>query len=111
MRERLECLGGLLECLERERRALGDQVGDLAGAGHEPVPGHDLAHQAPRHGLLGAKPFAGKQHVHVDVIGDAPEQHLYRPAIGQEAPLHLGQKELGIVRRDDQVAAQPPPTA
>ena len=86
---------------------LGEQRGQLAGAGHQFVGGEDLIDQAPLMGLGHLHPAAGQQEIHGDVIGDAPRQPQRR-GIGQGAGLDLRQSEAGMLDRQDHIGGKRP---
>ena len=96
---------GLLDRGEDQRRAIGQQPRNLAGAWQQAVGGQDLVDQAPALGLGGLHPAAGEQQVHGDMVGDAPRQ-LDRGGVRQRAGVDLGQAEADMLGRQDQVAGQ-----
>ena len=57
-------------------------------------------------GVDGRNRLAGEQHLEGDVVGDPLRQTDDAALPGDEAPLHLGQPEFRVLRRDDQVAGQ-----
>ena len=49
---------------------------------------------------------SGEEEVHGDIVGNAPRQALDRTRAGEEPALHLGQPELRMVRREQDVGGQ-----
>jgi hypothetical protein len=70
------------------------------------VVGHHARDQAVAVGLVGVQHARGQAHVHRLGLADGTRQALRAAGAGQHGQLDLGQRELGAVRGDDDVAGQ-----
>ncbi len=95
-----------LDRLHRERRPLGDGIGEFTRLGHHLRRRHHRVDQAMARRLGGAHAAPGEQHLHGDEMGQAPGQALHPTDISQHPDPGLGEEELGVLGGDDQVASE-----
>ena len=83
-----------------------DPLGDLAGLAEHLVGRHEVVDHAEPVRLLGAEPLAGEHQLGGPGRRQRPRQPEQPAGRRDDAPGHLGEPELRVRRRDDEVAGQ-----
>ena len=105
-REALAAAGDLLRRLDGERGAAGDVAGEPARLVHELRCRYHRADEAAPLRLGRAEAPARQEQVHGKEPGEPARQPLSAARVRDDAEAQLGQEQLGMVGRDDQVAGE-----